>query len=318
MAKIVILDAHLIDSKDLNWDRFKAFGELEIYEYTRPQEIIERIGDADTVLVNETPLNRDVISTCPGIKYIGVMATGFNAVDTAAAKERGIPVTNVPDYSTVSVGQFAIALLLEVCHRIGYHNDAVYAGRWQTKPDFYFRDYPQIELAGKTMGIIGFGRIGQRTGAIAKALGMKVIAHGSKQTDAGKAIAEYVCGDRLFAESDVISLHCPLLPSTKGIINKETIAKMKDGVIIINSSRGLLIVEEDLAQALNSGKVYAAGLDVVSDEPICADNPLLKAKNCIITPHMAWASNESQKRLLEASFENLKAFTAGKPINVVN
>ena len=316
--KIVILDAYLRDPKELNWDRFKALGELEIYENTKPQEIIERIGNADAVLVSETPINKETLSACPGIKYIGVASTGFNVVDTAAAKERGIPVTNVPDYSTVSVGQFTIALLLEICHRIGYYNDAVYAGRWEANPEFYLEDYPQIELAGKTMGIIGFGRIGKRTGTIAKALGMKVIAHGGKQTDAGKAIAEYVCGDRLFAESDVISLHCPLIPSTQGIINKETIAKMKDGVIIINSSRGPLIVEEDLSQALNSGKVYAAGLDVVSEEPIRSDNPLLKAKNCIITPHMAWASKESQKRLIEESFENLKAFIAGNPINVVN
>ena len=316
--KIVILDAYLGNSQDLNWDGFKALGELEIYEHTKPQEIIERIDDADAVLVSETPINRETLSACPGIKYIGVVSTGFNIVDTAAAKERGITVTNVPAYGTVTVGQFTIALLLEICHRIGHYNDAVYAGRWEENPDFYFDDYPQIELAGKTMGIIGFGRIGQRTGAIAKALGMRVIAHGGKQTDAGKAIAEYVSIDKIFAESDVISLHCPLIPSTQGLINKETIAKMKDGVIIINSSRGPLIVEEDLAQALNSGKVYAAGLDVVSDEPIRKDNPLLKAKNCIITPHIAWASKESQKRLIDAAFENLKAFIAGKPINVVN
>ena len=316
--KIVILDGYTENPGDLCWDGFHTLGDLKAYDRTEPEKIIERINDAEAVITNKTPINRETLSACPNIKYIGVLATGYNVVDTAAAKERGIPVTNIPAYGTATVGQFAIALLLEICHRIGHHSDAVFAGRWSACPDFCFWEYPQIELAGKTMGIIGFGRIGQRTASIAKALGMKILAHDETETDAGKAIAEYVSLDRILAESDVISLHCPLFPATQGIINKQTIAKMKDGVIIINSSRGLLVVEEDLAQALNSGKVYAAGLDVVSVEPIRKDNPLLKAKNCIITPHIAWASKESRQRLMDMAVENLKAFIAGKALNVVN
>jgi glycerate dehydrogenase len=227
-------------------------------------------------------------------------------------------VTNIPTYGTAAVGQFAIALLLEICHHIGHHDRAVHEGRWENNIDWCFWDYPLIELAGKTLGIIGFGRIGQTTGRIAAAMGMKVIAHDELESEAGRAIAPYVPLDTLFAESDVIALHCPLFPSTQGIINKNTIAKMKDGVIILNNSRGPLVVEEDLARALNSGKVAAAGLDVVSTEPIKGDNPLLTAKNCIITPHISWASKESRQRLMDIAVDGLKAFIAGKPINVVN
>jgi glycerate dehydrogenase len=239
-------------------------------------------------------------------------------VDCDAAKARGIAVTNIPAYGTDAVGQFAIALLLEICHHAGHHDRAVKKGRWEQNPDWCFWDYPLIELAGKTLGVIGFGRIGQTTGRIAKALNMKVIAHDSQITDSGKAIADYVSLDELFARSDVIALHCPLFPSTQGIINKNTIAKMKDGVIIINNSRGPLVVEQDLADALNSGKVYAAGLDVVSTEPIKEDNPLLKAKNCVITPHISWAPKESRQRLMDIAVNNLRAFIDGKPLNVVN
>ena len=234
------------------------------------------------------------------------------------AKEKGIVVSNIPAYGTDCVGQFAIALLLEICHRIGHHDKAVKEGRWEKAPDWCFWDYPLIELAGKTLGIIGFGRIGQKTGTIAKAMGMNVLAYDSHPNDKGRAIAEYVELDEIFAKSDVISLHCPLFPSTEGIINKDTIAKMKDGVKIINNSRGQLIVEKDLAYALNSGKVYAAGLDVVSTEPIKSDNPLLKAKNCIITPHISWAPKEARQRIMDMSVENLKQFLAGDPVNVVN
>ena len=234
------------------------------------------------------------------------------------AKERGIPVCNIPTYGTAAVGQFAIALLLEICHHIGHHDKAVHEGRWENNPDWCFWDYPLIELADKTMGIVGFGRIGQATGRIAKALGMKVIANDEYPNDSGREIAEYVTRDELFARSDVIALHCPLFPSTQGLVNKESIARMKDGVIIINNSRGPLIVEEDLKDALNSGKVAGAGLDVVSTEPIRGDNPLLKAKNCIITPHISWAPRESRQRLMDIAVEDLKAFVEGHPINVVN
>ena len=234
------------------------------------------------------------------------------------AREKGIPVSNVPTYGTASVAQFAIALLLEICGHAAHHSDAVHAGRWAESGEWTFWDYPMIELAGKTMGIIGFGRIGQNVGRIAKALGMNVIAFNRSRSAEGAEIAEYVELDELLHRADVISLHCPLFPETRGIINRETISKMKDGVIIINNSRGPLVVEQDLADALNSGKVYAAGLDVVSSEPISADNPLLKAKNCLITPHISWAPKESRQRIMDCTVENIRAFQAGKPQNVVN
>ena len=252
------------------------------------------------------------------MNYVGVLATGYNVVDVAAAKEYGITVTNIPTYGTDAVGQFAIALLLEICHHIGHHNTAVHEGAWAKNPDWCFWDYPLIELAGKTMGIIGFGRIGQSTGRIAKALGMHVIANDEYPNDSGRNIADYVTREELFNRSDVISVHCLLFPSTKGIICKENIHKMKDGVIILNNSRGPLVVEHDLADALNSGKVYAAGLDVVSTEPIRNDNPLLKARNCIITPHISWAPKESRLRLMNIAVENLKAFLDGTAVHVVS
>ena len=233
-------------------------------------------------------------------------------------KRKSSAVSNVPAYGTAAVGQFAIALLLEVCHHIGHHNESVHRGDWERCKDFCYWDYPLIELAGKTMGIIGFGRIGQTTGRIAKALGMRVLACGSRPTDQGRAIAEYVSQDFLLENADVISLHCPLFPETKGLINRDTIRKMKDGVIIINNSRGPLIEEQDLADALNSGKVAAAAVDVVSAEPIRGDNPLLTARNCIITPHISWASKESRQRILDCTEANIRAFLAGAPQNVVN
>src|SRR5699024_3681606 len=229
-----------------------------------------------------------------------------------------IPVTNVPTYGTASVGQFAIALLLEICHHIGHHDASVHAGNWERCADWCYWDYPLIELAGKTMGIIGFGRIGQTTGRIARAVGMEVLAYRSHPSDAGRAIAEYVDLDALLSRSDVVALHCPLFPETEGIINRETIAKMKDGAILLNNSRGPLVVEQDLADALNAGKLAAAGLDVVSTEPIRGDNPLLNAKNCIITPHISWAPKESRQRIMDCAVSNVKAFLAGSPVNVVN
>lgn len=318
--KIVILDGYTENPGDLSWDALKEFGELTVYDRTpyEDAEIARRIGDAEIVFTNKVPVSRSTLAACPNIKYISVLATGYNIVDCKAAAERGIPVSNVPSYGTDSVGQFAIALLLELCHHVAHHSEAVHQGRWETNPDWCFWDYPLIELAGKTMGIIGFGRIGQTTGRIAKALGMKVLAYSRSVREDGKAIADYVDLDTLLSSSDVIALHCPLFPETEGIINKENIAKMKDGVIIINNSRGQLVVEQDLADALNSGKVYAAGLDVVSTEPIKGDNPLLKAKNCLITPHISWAPKESRQRIMDCSRDNLKAFLEGRPINVVN
>jgi glycerate dehydrogenase len=316
--KIVILDGYTENPGDLSWEGFEKLGELTVYERTSPTETIRHIGEAQAVITNKTLITREVLEACPAVRYIGVLATGFNVVDIAAAKEKNIPVCNIPAYGTAAVGQFAIALLLEICHHIGHHSQEVYAGRWEGNKDWCFWDHPLIELAGKTMGIIGFGRIGQVTGRIAKALGMEVIANDVYPNDTGRAIAEYVLVDELYARSDVIALHCPLLPSTEGIINRGSIANMKDGVIIINNSRGPLIVEQDLADALNSGKVFAAGVDVVSSEPINAENPLLKAKNCFITPHISWASKDSRQRLMDVAVDNLRTFLDGKPVNVVN
>lgn len=316
--KAVVLDGYTENPGDLNWAGFEALAETKVYDRTAPDQITARIADAQIVITNKTPITEDTLAQCPNIRYIGILATGYNVVDIAAAKRRGIPVTNIPTYGTEAVGQFAIALLLEICHRIGHHSDAVHSGRWLRSGDFCFWDYPLIELSGKTIGIIGYGRIGRVTGAIAKALGMKVLAYdvypGVDETET----AQYVPLDVLVSQADVISLHCPLLPSTERIINPSTLAQMKEGVIIINSSRGQLIDEQALADALNSGKVYAAGLDVVSAEPIAEDNPLLTAKNCIITPHIAWAPKESRQRLMDIAINNLRGFLSGEPQNVVN
>lgn len=318
---IVVLDGYTVNPGDLSWDSLSAFGKLKVFDRTSlidEMEIIERTGDAEVVFTNKTPVSKKVIDACPGMRFISVLATGYNIVDYIYARERGIPVTNVPTYGTNSVSQFVIALLLEICHHIGYHNDAVHAGKWEKNSDWCFWDYPLIELADKTMGIIGFGKIGMRTGTLAKALGMRVLACDTLECDAGRAIAQYVSLEELLKASDVVALHCPLFPETEGIINAGTIAQMKDGVIILNNSRGQLVVEHDLANALNSGKVYAAAVDVVSSEPIHSSNPLLTAKNCIITPHISWAPKESRQRIINCAAENLRAYADGKPVNVVN
>ncbi len=320
--KIVVLDGYTLNPGDLSWAELESLGECVIHDRTPlddVDEIIRRIGTAEIVLTNKTPLDRRVLEQCPSIKYIGVLATGYNVVDVDCAREKKIVVTNIPTYGTASVAQFAIALLLEVCHHIGHHSRAVHDGRWASNADFCFWDYPLIELDGKTLGIIGCGRIGQSTGRIAQAFGMNVIAFDAMR-EVGTELngIKFVALDDVFEASDVIALHCPLFPSTKGIINRENIAKMKDGVIIINNSCGQLIVEEDLRAALDSGKVAAAGLDVVSTEPIRADNPLLGAKNCIITPHISWAPKESRARLMQIAVDNVDAFIKGRPINVVN
>ena len=319
--KIVILDGYTENPGDLSWAEIEKYGELTVYDRTSltdQAEVIERIGDAEIVFTNKTPISAAVIDACPGMKFIGVLATGYNVVDYNHARKKGIPVCNVPTYGTASVGQFAIGLLLEVCHHIGHHSDSVHQGNWQTSKDWCYWDYPLIELDGKTLGIIGFGRIGQRTGTIARALGMKVIAFDKNRSEDAARIADYVDLDTLLAASDVIALHCPLFPDTEKIINKDTIAKMKDGVIIINNSRGQLVNEQDLTDALNSGKVAAAGLDVLSAEPVRGDNPLLTAKNCIITPHISWAPKESRQRIMDCAAENVRTFLEGHPQNVVN
>ena len=318
--KISVIDGYTENPGDLSWDGLRALGDVVIYDHSTKDEaeIIRRIGDAEIVVANKSPISRRVLDACPNVKYITVQATGYDTIDYAYAREKGIPVSNVPTYGTASVAQFAIALLLEICGHAAHHSDAVHAGRWAESGEWTFWDYPMIELAGKTMGIIGFGRIGQNVGRIAKALGMNVIAFNRSRSAEGAEIAEYVELDELLHRADVISLHCPLFPETRGIINRETISKMKDGVIIINNSRGPLVVEQDLADALNSGKLAAAAVDVVSTEPIREDNVLLTAKNCIITPHISWAPKESRQRILDCTETNIRAFLEGKPVNVVN
>ncbi len=317
--KIVVLDGYTLNPGDLSWSGLEDLGEVTLYDRTPKGEIIQRIEDAEVVITNKTPLSEEVFTNCPKIKYVGVLATGYNVVDIEAAKSNGVVVTNIPTYGTTAVGQFVFALLLELCHHVGDHNSAVKSGDWGSSKDFCFWNYPLVELADKTFGILGFGRIGQNAAKVAQGFGMKVIAY-----DPTMEIGETVTGattvslDTLFAESDVISLHCPLFPETEGIINKDSISKMKDGVKIINTSRGALIKECDLAEALNSGKVSGAAVDVLAVEPPQGLNPLMKAKNCIVTPHIAWAPKESRSRLMDIAVANLKDFLNGSPVNVVN
>lgn len=319
--KIVVLDGYTLNPGDLNWEGIKKFGELTVHDLTgpSPENVVKTIGDAEIVLTNKTPLPKEVLEKAVSLKYIGVLATGYNVVDTTAARELGITVTNIPTYGTTAVAQMTLALLLEMCHHVGEHNRAVKQGEWSKNKNFCFWKYPLIELDGKTMGIIGFGRIGQATSKLAQAFGMNILISGSrKKPGLETSNCKYVDMNELLAKSDVISLHCPLTPETECIINVSNISKMKDGVMIINTSRGQLVEEQDLCDALESGKVAGAAVDVVSSEPIVDSNPLLKAKNCIITPHIAWAPKESRSRLMDTSVENLAAFLNGKPVNVVN
>ena len=319
--KIVILDGYTENPGDLSWEGLRELGEVVVYDrtsYTDSPLIAERIGDAEVAVINKTPISKATIDACPNLKCIAVLATGYNVVDYTYAKEKGIIVQNVPTYGTQIVGQYAVGLLLEICSHYGYHSDTVKEGKWENNIDWCYWDHPMIELYGKTAGIIGLGRIGRATAKILNALEMKVLAYDAFESEEGSKVAEYVPLDELFARSDVIFLHCPLFPSTEGIINKENIAKMKDGVILINNSRGQLVVEQDLADALNSGKVYAAGLDVVSTEPITSDNPLKTAKNTIITPHIAWAAQAARQRIMDITVDNIKSFVDGAPVNVVN
>ena len=317
--KIVILDGYTENPGDLSWKGIEKLGELTIYDRTAKEEIISRIGDAEIIITNKTPITAETFAACPNIQYVGVLATGFNVVDLNAAKQNSVVVTNIPTYGTSAVAQYVFALLLEICHHVGHHAETVKDGRCAESPDFCYWDFPLIELYGKTIGIIGYGRIGQATAKIAVALGMKVLAynHNNQNLPQNDEI-KMVNLDELLEGADIISLHCPLVPSTQGMINKDTIAKMKDGVILINTSRGPLIVEEDLKAGLDSGKIYAAGLDVVSVEPIKKDNVLLTCKNCLITPHIAWAPVESRQRLMDIATENLESYIKGSPVNVVN
>lgn len=316
--KIVILEGHAVNPGDLSWDCLKQFGELTIYPRTYPAEAAERIGDAEIVLINKTPITAELLDACPNLRLICVLATGYNVVDLAVAKAKGVTVCNVPAYSTTSVAQFTLALLLELCHQTGAHSQAVHRGDWCNCPDFCFWYTRQTELAGKTLGVIGFGQIGMAVAKIADAMGMKVLAYSRSIREEGKNLAQYVSLDELLQKSDVISLHCPLFPETEKIINNASIAKMKDGVFLLNTARGGLIDEDALAFALGTGKVGGFAADVVSAEPISPLNPLLTAPNCILTPHMAWAPIEARQRIINTTLDNIRQFLDGQPIHVVN
>lgn len=317
--KIVILDYPRENPGEIDWSRFEQFGEVERYARTFPEDVDARMADADVVFLNKTVITRENLEKCKKLKFISVIATGYNTVDFKAARELGIPVANVPSYGTEAIGQHAIALLLEITNHVAHHDGEVRKGRKNGPGDWCFWDYPSIELENKVMGIIGLGRIGQITSRVAQAFGMKVLAFDQYQNPSlVNENCQYTDLDTLLSQSDVIALHCPLFAETENIINKDTIAKMKDGVIIINNSRGALVVEEDLAQALKSGKVYAAGLDAVRNEPIEMDNPLLSAPNVFFTPHISWAAIECRQRLIDYSLDNLKAYLEGNPTNIVN
>ena len=309
--KIVVLDGFTENPGDLSWAPLGKLGSLTVYDHTPGEQIGPRIGDAEIIYTNKTPISRETISSHPALRFIGVLATGYNVVDVAAAKEKGIVVSNIPTYGTDAVAQYVFALLLEICHHVGHHNQAVQEGRWTRCRDFCFWDYPLIELKGKTMGIIGYGRIGRATAAIAKAFGMQVLACDTREEEGTVSL------DTVLKNSDVISLHCPLFPENTGMINRETIARMKDGVILINTARGPLINEDDLREALLSGKVQGAAVDVLSSEPARMDNPLMGLPNCLITPHIAWANKESRQRLMDIAVDNLRQFLAGAPVNNV-
>lgn len=319
MKKIVVLDGYTLNPGDLSWDSLKALGDLTVYDRTSPEMVFERMKDCDYVFTNKTGIDKSLIDRCPKLSFIGVLATGYNVVDIKAAREKGIPVCNVPTYGTDAVAQFAFALILAMCHRVEAHSKSVFEGQWQSSQDFCYWNHPLIELAGKTIGLVGLGRIGSRTAEIAKSFGMNVIAYARRKTPGDEAAGvKFVTLDDLYGQADIISLHVPLSDETKGMIGSEAIGKMKDGVMIVNTSRGPLIDEMALHDALVSGKVKSAALDVVSKEPIEADNILLKAPNLILTPHIAWAPLEARQRLLDIAIENLRNVVAGTPVNVIN
>jgi glycerate dehydrogenase len=314
---ILVLDGHTLNPGDLDWQRLKQLGDCAIYERSTPAEVVDRLSDTDAVLTNKVSLSRELMAGRPRLKYIGVTATGYNIVDVKAARELGIVVTNVPSYGTSSVAQMTFAHILNLTQRVGEHAQAVREGRWASSLDWCFWDFPLLELNGKTLGIVGFGRIGQATARLAHAFGMHVQAHNRTPIDHKNGVRA-VDLNTLFRESDVVSLHCPLTPETQRLVNRERLAQMKPTAFLINTSRGPLIDEEALADALNSGRLAGAGLDVLETEPPRANNPLYQAKNCYITPHIAWATRSSRQRLLDMAIDNVAAFLRGQPQNVVN
>jgi glycerate dehydrogenase len=316
--KIVVLDGYALNPGDLSWGELHQLGALEIYDRTTEQDVVSRAAGARAVLTNKTPLSAATLARLPELRYIGVLATGYNIVDTAAAHQAGIVVTNIPTYGTASVAQFAFALLLELCHHVALHGEAVRQGEWSRSPDWSFWKSPLIELAGKTMGIVGFGRIGRQAGAIAAAMGMRVVAHDAIETNPPEYDGfRWMPVEDLLAEADVVSLHCPLSADNRGMINRERLARMKKSAFLLNTSRGPLVVDQDLADALNNGTIAGAGLDVLSIEPPDGSNPLMSARNCIVTPHIAWATQEARKRLLDSAVANVRAFVDGRPQNTV-
>lgn len=316
--KIVVLDGYTLNPGDLDWDALNKLGDVTIYDRTPYAETVTRCKGAAIVLTNKAPLDEAILNQLPELKYIGVLATGYNIIDTDVCKQKGIVVSNVPGYGTTAVAQFVFALLLELCLHVQKHSDAVMDGRWAKSVDFCFWDYPLIELAGKTLGIIGFGTIGQKVADIGAAFDMNIIATGRRQTgQSNRANFNWVSLDELLRQSDVVSIHCPLTPETQGLINAENLRKMKPSAFLINTSRGPIIHDADLAQALNNNVIAGAGIDVLSKEPPPADNPILTAKNCIVTPHIAWAAKEARARLMATAISNLEAFIAGKPVNAI-
>lgn len=317
--KIVVLDGFTLNPGDLSWEGLKQFGDVQVYERTPADQVLERSRDAEILFTNKTPLGGEIIRNLPSLKFIGVLATGFNVIDVEAAKQQSVIVSNVPGYGTDSVVQMTFALLLELCVHVQRHSDSVMEGGWARSIDWCFWNFPLIELAGKTMGIIGFGTIGQKVGDVATAFGMKVIGASRQHSDqTQRANFRWAEIPELLEASDVVSIHCPLFPETKGLINRENLQRMKKSAFLLNTSRGPIIVDQDLADALNNGIIAGAGIDVLSAEPPPKDNPLFTAKNCLITPHIAWATKEARARLMETTCKNLSAFLEGKPVNVVN
>ena len=319
VTKIVVLDGHALNPGDLSWNALSAIGELQVFDRTTDDQVVARAHEAEIVLTNKTRLSAQIIRQLKSTRYIGVLATGYDIVDVQAARELKISVTNIPTYASASVAEFTFALLLELCHQVGLHADATRAGEWSRAEDFSFWKTPLVELAGKTIGIVGFGQIGRRVAEIALAFEMRVIAAGT----ASRPVPDWPrfrwCEvDELLREADVVSLHCPLLPQTQGIINAKSLATMKPSAFLVNTSRGPLVIEQDLADALNNGRLAGAAVDVLSSEPPSSDNPLLRAKNCIVTPHIAWATKEARTRLLDTAIANVRAFLHGHPVNVVN
>jgi len=314
---IVITDALAVNPGDLSWDFLEKYGTVTVYNNTTAEESYHRLKDADIALINKTPITAELLDKCPRLKLVCVLATGYNVVDVESCRKRNIPVCNVPAYGTDAVAQFTFSLLLELCNRVGHHDRLVHEGIWSKQPIFCFWDTPQMELAGKTIGIIGFGRIGRAVGRIAKAFGMQVLAYNRSRCPEGEAIGSYVDFNTLLQESDIVSLHCPLTPENTGMINAKTLRIMKNGAILLNTARGPLVDEAAIKAALDSGKLRGFAADVVSQEPTLETNPLLRAPNCILTPHMAWAPIESRKRILQSVTESIEGFLSGAPEHTV-